>query len=149
MALLLDPLNEEIADWGIWALTMTNQLDEAIVWGEEKIRLHPNNPYPMLGVSIAYYLHGDVEKSLLWANKGVELSQRAPLALVILAQVYAVSGESLKALNLIDEANAQGAYTCPYETAVVHGMLGNDNAMFEQLNLAIDYQSNCLIFTKH
>lgn len=145
----LDPLNEEIADWGTWALMMSNQIPEAIKWGQEQTRLHPNNPYPMLALSIAYYINGNYELATRLGQKSVELAERAPYPLVVLAQIYAAQGNKENALGLVTEAINQNVYTCPYEMAVVHALLDNPDTMFNQLNKAIDYRSNCLIFTRN
>lgn len=145
----LDPLNLEIADWGLWALMMVNEIDTAIEWGERKIKLHAELPYPLLNLSVAEYMNGNVESSVSLATKGVELSQRAPLPLVLLAQSYAASGQASQALALITEAEAKKQYMCPYETAVVYVLLGEIDKAFLLLNQAVDFQSNCLIFTKN
>ncbi|MGJ8679947.1 winged helix-turn-helix domain-containing protein [Paraglaciecola sp.] len=144
----LDPLNEEVADWGLWALMMVNELDSAIEWGIEKVKLHPNNPYPMMGLSVAYYMNGALDKSLTLARKGVELSNRAPLPLILLAQSHASAGNVEQANALILEAKAQDEYMCPYETAAIYAILKQPQQMYDLLDTAVDYQSNCLIFTK-
>lgn len=145
----LDPLNEEIADWGLWALTMVNESQAAIAWGNEKIKLHPKNPYLLLGLSIAEYTNKNYEKSILLATKGVNLSEREPLSLIILAQSYAAAGKKENIQSLIDEAEKQNHYMCPYETAVVYALTGDIEKAFGLLDNAVEYQSNCLIFTRN
>lgn len=145
----LDPLNLEIADWGLWALMMVNEIDTAIEWGEKKIKLHADLPYPLLNLSVAEYMNSNVERSISLATKGVKLSQRAPLPLVLLAQSYAASGQSSQALALISEAETKKQYICPYETAVVYVLLGQVDDAFLLLNQAVDFKSNCLIFIKN
>ena len=145
----LDPLNEEIADWGLWALLMVNEVDAAIVWGEDKVKLHALSPYPLSNLSVAEYIKGNNKKSIALAEQGIKLGQRAPLPLILLAQSYASAGQREKAMALIDEAEAQNEYTCPYETAMVYGILEESEKAFPLLNQAVDYQSNCLIFTRN
>jgi predicted Zn-dependent protease len=145
----LDPLNEEIADWGIWALLMVNELDAAIAWGEEKVQLHPNLPYPLMGVAVAKYMKGDVDTSIRLAKQGVTLSKRDPFSLILLAQSYAAAKNHAKAYALIEEVKASEHYICPYETAVVYAILGEANNAFPLLDKAVEYQSNCLIFTRN
>nr|WP_268820173.1 winged helix-turn-helix domain-containing protein [Paraglaciecola sp. G1-23] len=145
----LDPLNEEIADWGLWALMMINELDAAIAWGNAKVKLHPANPYPIMGLSVANYLQGNLAESKRLGLKGVELSGRAPLPLIFLAQNYAAAGNQSKAIELIQEAKGQNEYMCPYETAAVYAILKQPEAMYQLLDTAVDYQSNCLIFAKY
>ena len=145
----LDPLNEEIAEWGMWSLIMTNQLDEALKFGEEKVELLPNIPYPLLSLSVAEYIRGNSERSIKLANKGVELSQRSPYSLILLAQAYASAEQYKKALELVAEAQAQHHYMCPYETAVVYIIMDEYDVAFQLFDEARDYQSNCLIFARN
>jgi DNA-binding winged helix-turn-helix (wHTH) protein/TolB-like protein/tetratricopeptide (TPR) repeat protein len=145
----LDPLNQEIADWGIWALAMSNQTNEAIEWGEKQQQLHPKNPYILLGLAIAQYNNKSYNQSIKLALKGVDLSEREPISLIILAQSYAAAGQTSKIQPLIKEASILGQYMCPYETAVIYAMTDQKNKAFELLDEAVAYQSNCLIFTKN
>jgi DNA-binding winged helix-turn-helix (wHTH) protein/TolB-like protein/Tfp pilus assembly protein PilF len=145
----LDPLNLEIADWGGWALMMVNELDAAIEWGNQKVKLHPELPYPLLNLSIAHYMKGNYEKGMSLATQGVNLSQRAPLPLVFLAQSYAAAGQKMKALTLFSEAEAQNQYMCPYESAIVYILLEDIDKAFSFLDQAVEFKSNCLIFTKN
>lgn len=145
----LDPLNEEIAEWGMWSLMMTNQIDAAIKFGEEKITLHPNLPYPFLSLSVAEYIKSNTEKSIQLANEGVMLSQRDPYSLILLAQAYASAAQNAKALELVAEAQAKRLYMCPYETAVVYVLMAEYDKVFPLLDEARKYQSNCLIFARN
>ncbi|MEP4889042.1 MAG: winged helix-turn-helix domain-containing protein [Aliiglaciecola sp.] len=145
----LDPLNLEIADWGLWALLMVNEVDAAIVWGTDKVKLHPSLPYPLLNLSVAEYINGNSQKSITLAKQGVQLSNRASLPLILLAQSYASAGQEVEAMALINEAQASNEYMCPYETAIVHVLLDNIDEAFELFNQAVAYQSNCLIFTRN
>ena len=145
----LDPLNEEIAEWGLWALMMIGEMDAATQWGQEKLQLHPNIPYPLLSLSVAQYINGNYERSIALAVKGVEMSQRAPLSLIFLAQSYAAADQTDKVQALIKEAEMQNKYVCPYETAVVYALMGEIDTVFILLDKAVEYRSNCLIFTRH
>jgi len=145
----LDPLNEEIADWGLWALMMVGEVDAAVDWGRNNMKLHPNNPYLLLGLAINEYIRGDFEKSIGLASDSVNLSFRESLPLIILAQSYALSGSFEKVQALIVEAEAQNSYMCPYETAIIYALKGDSDKAFSLLKEAEEYQSNCLIFTRN
>jgi len=147
----LDPLNEEIADWGLWALMMVGESDAAVEWGSTKMTIHPNNPYLLLGSAITEYIRGDYNKSISLATDSVNLSHRESLPLIILAQSYAASGNIEKAQTLIVEVEAKNQYMCPYETAIAYALMdnGNHEKVFALLNKAVDFQSNCLIFTRN
>lgn len=145
----LDPLNEEIADWGVWALMMVGELDAASQWGHEKLKRQPNMAYVSVGLAIVEYMQGNMESSIQLATKGVNYTLREPLPLIILAQAYAANGEKSKARELILEAQNKQLYMCPYETAIVHTLMGENDKVFPLLAEAQQYQSNCLIFAKH
>lgn len=145
----LDPLNEEIAEWGMWALMMTNQVDAAITWGEEKNKYHANIPYIWLGLSVAEYIKGNYHKSVSLAAKGVELSNREGLPLIIFAQANAAAGDKVKARALVEEAQGNDSYLCPYEAAITYVLLDEPEPVFPLLDKAMNYQSNCLIFTRN
>lgn len=145
----IDPLNEEIAEWGMWALMMANELDAATVWGEEKLKLLPNTPYPSLSLATVEYMKGNYTRSIALAESGVAMSERAPLPLIILAQAYAAAGQTDKVQPLITEAEAQNEYMCPYETAAIYAILKETETVFPLLDQAVEYRSNCLIFLRH
>ncbi|MFS1439799.1 winged helix-turn-helix domain-containing protein [Shewanella sp. 10N.286.48.A6] len=145
----LDPLNQEIAEWGLWALMMVGEVDAAIAWGKRKIQQHPQMPYPLLSLSVAHYINGDIEQSIKLANQGVTLSHQDPFPLILLAQAYAAGGYKDKVLPLIKQATQQQLYMCPYETAVIFALMGQTEKVFPLLEQALEYQSNCLIFAKH
>jgi DNA-binding winged helix-turn-helix (wHTH) protein/TolB-like protein/tetratricopeptide (TPR) repeat protein len=149
----LDPLNEEVADWGLWALMMVGEDEAAAEWGRTHMKLHPNNPYLSLGLAINEYIRGNYNKSISLATDSVNLSHRESLPLIILAQSYAASGNREKAQTLIVEVEAKDQYMCPYETAIAYALMANGNGNAEKvfllLNEAEEYQSNCLIFTRN
>ncbi len=151
-AIELDPLNTELADWGNWALFMVGEEDAAREWSELQMRQHPMNGFVFSGAGIAAYLRGDTEKALPLLEKGVELSERAPVALIMLAQGHGYAGQTEKVLPLLEEAERANIYMCPYETAVAYLSLGDDASKLKALELldqAIGFRSNCLIFLRN
>ena len=145
----IDPLNPEVADWGLWALMMVNDIPAATSWGRQQLKLHPYHPYILIGSSVTHYIQGDHETSIALAQKAVTISDRAPLSLIVLAQAYIASKKVALARPLIAEVQSLKEYNCPYETAVAFIQLKEINKAFEQLNKAVGYQSNCLIFIRN
>lgn len=151
-AIELDPLNTELADWGNWALFMVGEEQAARDWAELQMRQHPGNGFVFSGAGIAAYLRGDTEAAIALLEKGVELSERAPVALIMLAQGYGYAGQPDKVLPLLEEAERANIYMCPYETAVAYLSLGDDASKLKALELleqAIGFRSNCLIFLRN
>ncbi|NJD32582.1 MAG: transcriptional regulator, partial [Gammaproteobacteria bacterium] len=95
-AVELDPLNTELADWGTWALFMVGEQQAARDWAVTQMRQHPENGFVFCGAGIASYLRGDAAEGVALLEKGVELSGRAPVALIMLAQGYGYAGQKDK-----------------------------------------------------
>jgi DNA-binding winged helix-turn-helix (wHTH) protein/TolB-like protein/Tfp pilus assembly protein PilF len=150
-AVELDPLNTELADWGTWALFMVGEQQAARHWAVTQMRQHPENGFVFCGAGIAAYLRGDAAEGVALLEKGVELSGRAPVALIMLAQGYGYAGQKSKVLPLLEEAERANIYMCPYETAVAHLTLGDEASRARAVELlfeAVEKRSNCLIFAR-
>lgn len=150
-AVELDPLNTELADWGTWALFMIGEEQAAREWGVTQMRQHPENGFVFCGAGIAAYLRGDTDDGVALLEKGVELSGRAPLALIMLAQAYGYAGQKDKVPPLLEEAERANIYMCPYETAVARLTLGDEASRARAVELlfeAVEKRSNCLIFAR-
>jgi len=147
----LDPLNTELADWGTWALFMVGEQQAAREWAERQMRQHPDNGFVFCGAGISAYLRGDEAEGVALLEKGVELSDRAPVALIMLAQGYGYAGQKDKVLPLLEEAERANIYLCPYETAAAYLSLGDEASKAKAIELlyeAVDKRSNCLIFLR-
>jgi DNA-binding winged helix-turn-helix (wHTH) protein/TolB-like protein/Tfp pilus assembly protein PilF len=150
-AVELDPLHTELADWGTWALFMVGEQQAARDWGVTQMRQHPENGFVFCGAGIAAYLRGDPAEGVALLEHGVELSGRAPVALIMLAQGYGYAGQKDKVRPLLEEAERANIYMCPYETAVAHLTLGDEASRTRAVDLlfeAVEKRSNCLIFLR-
>lgn len=150
-ALELDPLNSELADWGTWALFMVGEQQAAREWADRQMRQHPENGFVFCGAGIAAYLRGEAAEGVRLLEQGVDLSGRAPVALIMLAQGYGYAGEKDKVLPLLEEAERANIYMCPYETAVARLSLGDEPNRARAVDLlfeAVEKRSNCLIFLR-
>ncbi|MGB7903598.1 MAG: winged helix-turn-helix domain-containing protein, partial [Steroidobacteraceae bacterium] len=148
-AVELDPLNSELADWGTWALFMVGEQQAAREWADKQMRQHPENGFVFCGAGVAAYLRGDPAEGVALVEHGVELSGRAPVALIMLAQAYGYAGQKDKVLPLLAEAERANIYMCPYETAAAHLSLGDEASRTRAVDLlfeAVEKRSNCLIF---
>ena len=150
-AVELDPLNSELADWGTWALFMVGEKQAAREWADKQMRQHPENGFVFCGAGVAAYLRGDPAEGVALLEQGVELSARAPLALILLAQGYGYAGQKDKVPPLLDEAERANIYMCPYETAAAYLSLGDEASKARAVELlfeAVEKRSNCLIFLR-
>lgn len=148
----LDPLNTELADWGNWALFMVGEQQASVEWGRKQMRRHPDNGAVFCGAGVSAYLRGDMKEAVTLLEKGVQLADRAPVALIMLAQGYGYSGQKNKVLPLLEEAGSAGTYMCPYETAAAYLSLGDEAGKSKAISLlheAVAKRSNCLIFLRN
>jgi DNA-binding winged helix-turn-helix (wHTH) protein/TolB-like protein/tetratricopeptide (TPR) repeat protein len=145
----LDPLNIELADWGHWSLAMVGDIDAAVAWAKNQIQLHPDVGMIYSGASVSASLAGDHKGAIELAKKGIELDVEASYPLLALAQAYGHAGEVDKMTPLLTKTQSNKSYQCPYETAVTHLLMNNIDETFKQLNQAVNYRSNCLVFTRH
>ena len=148
----LDPLNTELSDWGNWALFMVGEQQASRDWGEKQMRQHPDNGFVFCGAGISAYLRGDTAQGVALLEKGVALTERAPVALIMLAQGYGYAGQKDKVLPLLQEAERAKIYMCPYETAAAYLSLGDETSRAKAVDLlyeAVDKRSNCLIFLRN
>ena len=150
-AIALDPLNTELADWGNWALFMVGEQEASREWGEKQMRQHPDNGFVFCGSGVSAYLRGDTAQAVALLERCVDLADRAPVALIMLAQGYGYAGQKEKVLPLLEEAEREQIYMCPYETAVAHLSLGDEANRARAVDLladAVGKRSNCLIFLR-
>ena len=145
----LDPLNIELADWGHWALAMVGEIDAAIDWANNQIQLHPDVGMIYSGASVSASLAGDHKRAINLAQKGIALDAEASYPLLALAQAYGHGGEIDKMTPLLAKAQSNSSYQCPYETAVTYLLMNEIDETFKQLNQAVSYRSNCLVFTRN
>lgn len=61
-------------------------------------------------------------------DQGADLTERAPVGLIMLAQAHGYAGEHDAVQPLLDEAERGNIYMCPYETAVAHLSRGDEAA---------------------
>jgi hypothetical protein len=116
------------------------------------MRQHPKNGFVFCGAGIAAYLRGDEAEGVALLEQGVALSDRAPVALIMLAQGYGYAGQKDKVMPLLEEAERANIYMCPYETAVAYLSLGDEASRAKAVDLlyeAVERRSNCLIFLRN
>ena len=82
-----DPLNSELADWGTWALFMVGEQQAARDVGRQAdAPACRRTGSCSAGRASPAYLRGDPAEGVALLEHGVELSGRAPVALIMLAQ---------------------------------------------------------------
>jgi hypothetical protein len=96
----------------------------------------------------ALFMSGETQAA---RDQGADLTERAPVALFMLAQAHGYAGEHDAVQPLLDEAERANMYMCPYETAVAHLSRGDEAGRARAMDLlfeAASLRSNCLIFLR-
>lgn len=145
----MDPLNIELADWGHWALAMVGEIEAALSWADKQLQLHPNVGMLFSGASVSASLAKQHQRAIRLAKQGVQLDSGAAYPILALAQAYGHANQTDRIPTLIEKAKNYEGYLCPYETAITYLLIDEIDKAFEQFNEAVEYRSNCLVFTRH
>jgi TolB-like protein/Tfp pilus assembly protein PilF len=145
----LDPLNVEIANFGLLALLNMREFDLAVRWADRKTDLHSDVGWFLASASNPYSQVGNHARAIRIAERGVSLDRGNALAVLFLAQAYARAGRQEDARRALSDAEAIDSYVCPYETSLVHVALNEPDRAFELLlEQAVPARSNCLMLTR-
>lgn len=83
-------------------------------------------------------------------EKAVSLSERNAVSVASLGHAYAVSGQRLEALQILDELNTrrEKMYVSPAFLAYIHAALGDTDTAFRLLDRAYEQRSRYLVWLK-
>ena len=141
-AIFLDPL----ALWpriGMFELNMKRgDFGAIIVDHEARLESEPDDPMVLIEVAMAYAHSGAFEDALAALSKLESLAQVDPTWTLHAANVYAIVGDTMAAierLQRMEALSAEGvAQVSPGSMAVVFASLGDADRAFEMLNRAVD-----------
>ncbi len=98
----------------------------------------------------AYEQKGMFQEAISEFQKAVTLSKNSTYTVTSLAHAFAVSGDKLKAKELLNQLKelSKERYVSAYEIAEIYVGLGEKNLAFDWLQKAIDERSRALVFLK-
>jgi DNA-binding winged helix-turn-helix (wHTH) protein/TolB-like protein/tetratricopeptide (TPR) repeat protein len=143
----LDPLDVEMADWGNWALFLSNQIAASRTWGIDMMEKHPSVGFIFTDAAIGAYMGKEYERAIELATHGLSL-ENSPLAQIVAAQAFGYAGQAGKVRPLLEQAAKSEYYACPYETAVGYLSIGDVDKAMQMLEVAYEKLSNCLVFLR-
>jgi DNA-binding winged helix-turn-helix (wHTH) protein/TolB-like protein len=143
----LDPLDIEIADWGNWALFLSNEIAASRAWGIEMMEKHPAVGFIFTDAAVGAYMGKEYERAIELATHGLSL-ENSPLAQIVAAQAFGYAGQAGKARPLLEAAAKSEYYACPYESAVGYLSIGDVDKAMQMLEVAYEKLSNCLVFLR-
>jgi tetratricopeptide (TPR) repeat protein len=142
----LNPFSPIIAANTVTVFVMLRHYGEAIEYGLQAIEAHPNFSIGYKWLGAAYRHIGQLDEATAQLSRAVELDPNPP-NVALLAEIYALSGETSKAhemLKQLDQLQERGLYYCPYERALVYISLDDKDEAFELLEQAYSERAYCM-----
>ena len=136
----LDPLSVGAAGFVAFTYLRARRYREALREAESAVTLEPNSPIAnwFLGQVLAALKRFQEASSVLL--RAVEQSQSASMYVALLAYVYAESGDSSRASEMLInlQRKALDHYVSPLDIAIIYTALGQLDAAFEYLAIAFE-----------
>lgn len=146
----LDPLSMIINTTVGWMYYFSGQYNQAIAQITETLEIDPNFFPAHFWLAQAYEQKGMLQEAILESQKAVTLSGNSTFTETSLAHVFAASGDTAKAKELLEHLKQLSTerYVSAYEIAEVYVGLGENDLAFYWLQKAFDERSRALIFLK-
>ena len=127
-------------------LYFARRFDESIEEGRIAVYLWPESAeaHSMLGLSLL--LNGLTAEGVTELEQSTRLNEDAALLKAFLAYGYAEAGRESEARALLSDVEEiwRQSYTCAYEIALTHLALGDQDAVFDWLDKALEDHSMCV-----
>ncbi len=146
----LDPISMIINTTVGWMFYFARQYDQAIEQIKKAFEIDPNFVPAHFWLAQAYEQKGMFQEAISEFQKAVTLSRSSTYTITSLAHAFAVSGDKVKAKELLDQLKelSKERYVSAYEIAEVYVGLGEKNLAFEWLQKALNERSRALVFLK-
>jgi len=135
----LEPLSFVASSHLGWIYYLSGQNDKAIEQCKKILELDPSSFPARRYLGLAYEAKGMYPEAIAEFETGVKLSG-SPLMLALLGHAYAVSGQTAKAKQVLNDLQQlQGQrYVSPYTVAAIHAGLGDQEQAFKWLETAVE-----------
>jgi len=149
-AVELDPLSIENNSLLGWGLYFARRYDQSATQLRKCIDLQPAYWACHFYLSLPYQQQGQFSDAVAELVKARELNDRSAVPLAELARVLALSGQTAKARQTLNEVGALGKtrYVDPYLLALVYAALGDKDEAFVRLGQAYTERSFNMINLK-
>jgi TolB-like protein/Tfp pilus assembly protein PilF len=146
----LDPLNPLMHAHVAWHYYMARDFAEALAQSERVIRVEPGFHWGHFFAGWALERLGRGGEAVTALKKSVECSSNSPVMLAGLGHALAGSGERRDALRVARDLQRmrgdKGLFA--YELAVIHAALGDQDAAFKWLALAVEERSGWIAYLR-
>jgi serine/threonine-protein kinase len=147
LAIELDPLSQVLNAGLGWMQYLARSFDEAEATLRETLQQNPGfvMAHDLLGQTLAQT--NRLDEAIEELETSVNLSKRRSLSLAILAYLYGLGHRDGQLFVLRSELEARlgAGYVSPYDMALVHCGLGNEDEAIEYLNLAVEQRNPWLL----
>jgi len=149
-ALLSAPLDIMMGEHLAWHYLMARELDAAIDMSHKMLELDPDGMLAHYHLGIAYEAKSMYSEAIAEFQTTVRLSNVLPEPLVSLAHCYAMTGETAKALAILDQLVVMSGqrYVSPVYMSVITSGLGNRGQALAWLKKAYDERSAMLVYLR-
>jgi serine/threonine-protein kinase len=147
-ALQLDPLRLDLLDRRGTIHLLFGYFDLAIEQFQTMLERQPGYAMAYLGLADTYTRMGNFEEAIDCAEKAVELGGRAVAMVAILAFIYALGGEEVKARKILAELQGRSreSWVSSFWVACVLASLGETDPAFDALERAREERDGGLLF---
>ncbi len=147
LAIELDPLSQVLNAGLGWMQYLARSFEDAEATLRNTLEQNPDfvMAHDLLGQTLVQT--GRLDEAILELETSVNLSKRRSLSLALLAYLYGIGHRDgqLFVLRSEIEARLAAGYVSPYDMALVHCGLGNDDEAIEYLNLAVEQRNPWLL----
>jgi non-specific serine/threonine protein kinase len=140
----LDPLSPQAEVSLCAAYFYARRYDEAIEKYRKATQMHPDFVPAIFGLGMCLAEKGEFAEAIALQEKAVELSKNHPLIEGFLAGTYAYSGNTKKALDLIEKFKAAAGKSLSYTIASVYARLNEKEEAFSYLEKSFSLRDRSL-----
>ena len=146
----LDPLSPAVAVNATFVYYLARHYEKAIEAGKESLELMPDHPMAHIFIGISYEMQGRFSEAIAELEKAREIGGEFSLALEFLTGVYAASGQSEKAREVLADfiELSKRQYVCAYEVATSHAALGDNDEALEWFEKGIEDRADCMPYAR-
>jgi eukaryotic-like serine/threonine-protein kinase len=140
------PINTSLG-WVMWARRDYDMGAEQL---RKTLDMNPNFLLAHYRLAKIYVNHGMYEAAISEFQQSAKLSDDGPLAIAGLGQAYAMSGNRIKALEMLAQLQKRSSevFISPYHTAIIYAGMGEKDQAFAWLEKALAEGDGSLILMK-
>lgn len=148
-ALQDDPLSLIVGSNAGWTFALAGQYEHSVETLKKAIEIDPNFPRTHFRLGEVYEQRGEYGMAIPEFEEAVRLSGGDPYYEGSLGHAYGVSGNALKAKDVLQNLQARpGQYVPPYAIGLIYAGLGEKDQAFYWLRKAVEERSTSMVFLR-